>query len=60
MTKLVTAVAIMQLVERGILSLDDDVRSKVPELASVQVLEDMKEGMCLGSRVLMNLFANAV
>lgn len=45
MTKLVTAVAIMQLVEHGILSLDDDVRSKVPELATVQILQNMKEGM---------------
>lgn len=45
MTKVVTAVAVMQLVERGIISLDDDVREKVPELRDIQILEDMKYGM---------------
>lgn len=44
MTKLVTAVAITQLVERGVLSLDEDVRKRVPELANIQILKDMKEG----------------
>lgn len=44
MTKLMTAVAIMQLVERGVLSLDDDVRERVPELADIQILQDTKEG----------------
>lgn len=51
MTKLVTAVAVMQLVECGIRCLDDDVRDKVPELATSQILLDMKEGMCLGAPV---------
>lgn len=52
MTKLVTAVSIMQLVESGILSLDDDIRDKVPELANIQIIEDMNEGTS-SSHVLM-------
>ncbi|RJE21688.1 Beta-lactamase [Aspergillus sclerotialis] len=44
MTKLVTAVSVIQLVERGILSLDDDVREKLPELKDIQLLNDMKYG----------------
>ncbi|GAB1200110.1 hypothetical protein APSETT444_009477 [Aspergillus pseudonomiae] len=44
MTKLVTAVAVMQLVERGIVSLEDDVRAIVPELRDIQILEDMRNG----------------
>jgi CubicO group peptidase (beta-lactamase class C family) len=47
MTKLVTAVATVQLVERGILTLDEDVRDKVQELRDVQVLRGMKRGTCL-------------
>jgi CubicO group peptidase (beta-lactamase class C family) len=38
MTKLVCAVACMQLVERGDLTLDTDMRQHVPELNKVQVL----------------------
>lgn len=34
----------MQLVERGILSLDDDVREKLPPLKDIQLLSDMKYG----------------
>ncbi|KAJ5111377.1 hypothetical protein N7532_001912 [Penicillium argentinense] len=41
MTKLVTAVALMQLVERGTLSLDDDARDYVPELKDIQILQDI-------------------
>ena len=44
LTKLVTAVAVMQLVERGILSLDDEVREKLPPLKDIQLLSDMKYG----------------
>ena len=47
MTKLVTAVAVMQLVERGIVSLEDDVRAIVPELRDVQILEDIRNGVCV-------------
>ena len=38
MTKIVTSVAAMQLVERGLIGLDDDVGQHVPYLADVQVL----------------------
>lgn len=44
MTKLVTAVAVVQLVEKGVLDLDDDVKEKVEELRSVKVLREMKTG----------------
>ncbi|KAB8261129.1 beta-lactamase/transpeptidase-like protein [Aspergillus pseudonomiae] len=47
MTKLVTAVAVMQLVERGFVSLEDDVRAIVPELRDIQILEDMRNGVSL-------------
>jgi methyl acetate hydrolase len=39
MTKPVTSVAVMQLVERGVLKLDDPAGKYVPELAQVKVLE---------------------
>lgn len=45
MTKLVTAVSVMQLVERGVLSLDEDVRKRVPGLANIQILQEMTQGM---------------
>ncbi|KAL3442326.1 beta-lactamase/transpeptidase-like protein [Aspergillus insuetus] len=38
LTKLVTAVATVQLVERGLLTLDEEVRDKVQELRDAQVL----------------------
>lgn len=40
MTKLATAVAVMQLVERGIVSLEDDVREIIPELRDIEVFID--------------------
>jgi CubicO group peptidase (beta-lactamase class C family) len=52
MTKLVTAVAVMQLVERGVVSLDDDVRERVPQLRNIQILQDMKPGTRISSLVL--------
>jgi CubicO group peptidase (beta-lactamase class C family) len=39
MTKLVTATCVMQLVDRGLIKLDDDVRPLVPRLAKMQILE---------------------
>jgi hypothetical protein len=39
MTKTVTSVAAMQLVEQGRIGLDDTLGDSVPELAAVQVLE---------------------
>lgn len=44
MTKLATALAVVQLVERDVISLDDDIRDKVTELKDLQVLRGMKDG----------------
>lgn len=38
-TKAITGVALMQLVEEGLVSLDDPVKKYVPEIAEIQVLE---------------------
>lgn len=38
MTKIVTATSLMQIFERGLIRLDDDARSLVPELANAQIL----------------------
>ena len=38
MTKLVTAVAMMQLVEKGLASLDEDVCDTLPELKDIDIL----------------------
>lgn len=60
MSKIVTAVAVMQLVERGILSLDKDVRENVPELATVHILQDMKEGIYFRSAAQLSSLVDAV
>lgn len=38
MTKIFTSTCVLQLVERGLIALDDDVRSIVPELGQMQIL----------------------
>ena len=38
-TKAITGVAVMQLVEEGVIGLDDPAREYVPEIADIQVLE---------------------
>ncbi|KAM7190866.1 acyltransferase LovD [Naviculisporaceae sp. PSN 640] len=38
MTKIFTATCLLQVVERGLISLDDDVRTLVPELGKMQIL----------------------
>lgn len=43
LTKLVTAVAVMQLVERGLVGLDDDVAGLVPALVGVDVVKEVDE-----------------
>ncbi|XWW94372.1 hypothetical protein V2A60_002315 [Cordyceps javanica] len=43
MTKVVTAVCLMQLVERGLVNLDDDVRPRFAEMQTVQVLRGFEE-----------------
>lgn len=39
MTKLVTAIAAMQVVEKGLITLDDDVGSVVPELSNLEIIQ---------------------
>ncbi|KAJ5737234.1 uncharacterized protein N7483_002359 [Penicillium malachiteum] len=43
MTKLLTCVAVMQLVERGLVGLDDDLAKIVPFLGKVQILTDFDD-----------------
>lgn len=43
-TKLVTTIAALQLVEQGKISLEGDTASLLPELASLPILLDMKDG----------------
>lgn len=38
MTKIVTATCVMQVVEQGLVGLDDDVRVLVPQLGEVRIL----------------------
>lgn len=52
MTKLVTAVAVMQLVERGLISLDDNVCEIIPELKNVKVFEHERNGAVFTSCLL--------
>ncbi|GAB1318097.1 Beta-lactamase/transpeptidase-like protein [Madurella fahalii] len=44
MTKMITAACAMQLVDRGRIGLDDDVRPLVPELAGLQILTGFTDG----------------
>lgn len=39
MTKVVTATACMQLIDKNVIKLDDDIRHLIPELANAQILE---------------------
>ncbi|CZR56749.1 related to transesterase [Phialocephala subalpina] len=43
-TKLVTTVAVLQCVDKGLLSLDDDITTVLPELKDVQVLTGFEKG----------------
>lgn len=52
MTKLVTAVAVIQLVERGLISLDDNVYEIIPELKNVKVFEHERNGAVFTSCLL--------
>lgn len=38
LTKLVTSIAVLQCVERGLIKLDDDVAGYLPELAALEIL----------------------
>lgn len=46
MTKIITTTCLMQLVERGSIGLDDDVRGRVPELDKMQILRGFTEQGC--------------
>lgn len=43
MTKIITVTCLMQLVERGQIGLDDDIKPLVPELAAAQILKGFDE-----------------
>ena len=42
MTKVVTSIAAMQLVEKGLIGLDDDLSSLMPEMVAIPILSDGK------------------
>lgn len=42
MTKLVTSIAAMQMVEKGLIGLDDDLSTLMPEMTSIPILNDGK------------------
>ena len=42
MTKVVTSIAAMQLVEKGLIKLDDDLSSLMPEMVAIPILSDGK------------------
>ncbi|KAK3386340.1 beta-lactamase/transpeptidase-like protein [Sordaria brevicollis] len=44
LTKLLTTICLMQLVQQGKLSLDEDVRDKLPELTQAGILKGFEEG----------------
>ncbi|KAJ4395131.1 hypothetical protein N0V85_006670 [Neurospora sp. IMI 360204] len=44
LTKIITTICLMQLVQQGKLSLDEDVREKLPELTKAGILRGFEEG----------------
>jgi CubicO group peptidase (beta-lactamase class C family) len=43
MTKLITATCLLQLVERGLVTLSEDLRPRVPQLAALQILKGFND-----------------
>jgi CubicO group peptidase (beta-lactamase class C family) len=43
-TKIVTAIAVMQIVEKGLIGLDDKIDEVLPELAALKILTAMDDG----------------
>lgn len=43
-TKIVTAIAVMQIVEKGLIGLDDEIDEVLPELAALKILTAMEGG----------------
>ncbi len=39
MTKIITSICLLQLVEKGAIKLDEDLRSLLPDLAALQILK---------------------
>jgi CubicO group peptidase (beta-lactamase class C family) len=49
-TKLITSIAAMQCVEKGLVKLDDDVRAIVPELQNLDILQADADGSIAATR----------
>lgn len=43
-TKIVTAIAVLQIVEKGLIGLDDPIDEVLPELAALKILVAMNDG----------------
>jgi CubicO group peptidase (beta-lactamase class C family) len=43
-TKLITSIAVLQVVEQGLIGLDDDIAPILPELAKLPVLTEVRDG----------------
>ncbi|KAH9204669.1 beta-lactamase/transpeptidase-like protein [Leptodontidium sp. 2 PMI_412] len=43
-TKLITTIACLQMVERGMIGLDDDVTTTLTEIANLEILSEMQDG----------------
>ena len=43
-TKIVTAIAVLQIVEKGLIGLDDHIDEVLPELAALKILTAMDDG----------------
>jgi methyl acetate hydrolase len=44
MTKVITSIAVMQLVEKGLIGLDEDLSSLMPEMVAIPILSKGKSG----------------
>jgi CubicO group peptidase (beta-lactamase class C family) len=43
-TKIVTAIAVLQIVDKGLIGLDDEIDEVLPELAALKILTAMNDG----------------
>lgn len=43
-TKIITAIAVLQVVEKGLIGLDDKIDEVLPELAALKILTAMEDG----------------
>jgi len=58
MTKVVTSIAAMQLVEKGLIGLDDDLSSLMPEMASIPILSSGQLSQAKNPITLRNLLTH--